>query len=74
MSGAATSIGTSTAVAARPIHSGRRDFRLFWSGQAVSSVGDQFAIVALPWLALILTGSALALGSVLAMMACRARH
>ncbi len=47
----------------------RRDFRLFWAGQAVSSLGDQFALVALPWLALVLTGSALALGSVLALMA-----
>jgi predicted ATPase len=48
---------------------GRRDFRLFWSGQAISSLGDQFALVALPWLALVLTGSALALGGVLALMA-----
>jgi MFS family permease len=47
----------------------RRDFRLLWSGQAVSSLGDQFALVALPWLALVLTGSALALGTVLALMA-----
>ena len=47
----------------------RRDFRLMWAGQAVSSLGDQFALVALPWLALVLTGSALALGGVLAVMA-----
>jgi MFS family permease len=40
-----------------------------WAGQAVSSLGDQFALVALPWLALVLTGSALALGGVLAVMA-----
>jgi MFS family permease len=46
-----------------------RDFRLLWAGQAVSSLGDQFALVALPWLALVLTGSALALGTVLALMA-----
>ncbi len=46
-----------------------RDFRLLWSGQAISSLGDQFALVALPWLALVLTGSALALGTVLALMA-----
>ena len=47
----------------------RRDFRLLWLGQGISSLGDQFALVALPWLALVLTGSALALGTVLALMA-----
>jgi MFS family permease len=46
-----------------------RDFRLLWIGEAVSSLGDQFALIALPWLALVMTGSALALGSVLALMA-----
>ena len=46
-----------------------RDFRLLWLGEAISSLGDQFALIALPWLALVLTGSALALGSVLALMA-----
>ena len=46
-----------------------RDFRLLWVGEAVSAIGDQFALIALPWLALVLTGSALALGSVLALMA-----
>jgi hypothetical protein len=46
-----------------------RDFRLLWIGEAVSTLGDQFAMIALPWLALVLTGSALALGTVLALMA-----
>ena len=46
-----------------------RDFRLLWIGEAVSAIGDQFAFIALPWLALVMTGSALALGSVLALMA-----
>ncbi len=46
-----------------------RDFRLLWAGEAVSVVGDQFTLIALPWLALVLTGSPLALGSVLALMA-----
>jgi hypothetical protein len=46
-----------------------RDFRLFWLGQAVSALGDQFTFIAIPWLALVLTGSGLALGSVLATMA-----
>jgi MFS family permease len=46
-----------------------RDFRLLWLGEAISGLGDQFALIALPWLALVLTGSGLALGSVLAVMA-----
>jgi hypothetical protein len=46
-----------------------RDFRLLWIGEAISSLGDQFALIALPWLALVLTGSGLALGTVLALMA-----
>ena len=46
-----------------------RDFRLLWVGEAVSALGDQFAMIALPWLALLLTGSPLALGTVLAVMA-----
>jgi MFS family permease len=46
-----------------------RDFRLLWAGEAVSALGDQFALIALPWLALVLTGSALALGGVMAVMA-----
>lgn len=46
-----------------------RDFRLLWTGEAVSTIGDQFALIALPWLALVLTGSALALGGVMAVMA-----
>lgn len=57
-----------TATAARSPF-GVRDFRLLWLGEAVSALGDQFALIALPWLALVLTGSALALGSVLALMA-----
>jgi Na+/melibiose symporter-like transporter len=46
-----------------------RDFRLLWIGESISALGDQFALIALPWLALILTGSSLALGGVLALMA-----
>jgi hypothetical protein len=42
-----------------------RDFRLLFIGQSVSLFGDQFYLVALPWLTLKLTGSGLALGSVL---------
>ena len=42
-----------------------RDFRLLWLGQSVSLFGDQFYLIALPWLTLRLTGSAIALGTVL---------
>jgi MFS transporter len=46
-----------------------RDFRLLWLGEAISTLGDQFTMIALPWLALLLTGDALALGAVMATMA-----
>ena len=42
-----------------------RDFRAVWLGETVSMLGDQFYLVALPWLTLALTGSSLALGLVL---------
>lgn len=42
-----------------------RDFRLLWLGESVSLLGDQFYFVALTWLTLQLTGSGLALGTVL---------
>ncbi|WP_437923256.1 MFS transporter [Sorangium sp. So ce291] len=42
-----------------------RIFRLFWAGEAISVLGDQFYLLALPWLTLELTGSPSALGNVL---------
>ncbi len=42
-----------------------RDFRLVWIGELVSVFGDQFYLVALPWLVLQVTGSALAVGTAL---------
>jgi len=42
-----------------------RDFRLLWLSEAISVVGDQFHFVALSWLVMSLTGSGLALGTVL---------
>ena len=42
-----------------------RDFRLLWLGESVSVFGTQFHLVAMPWLVLQLTGSGLALGTVL---------
>jgi MFS family permease len=43
-----------------------RDFRLVWIGESISILGDQFYMIALPWLALQLTGSGLVLGTVAA--------
>ncbi|MGI8825786.1 MAG: MFS transporter [Chloroflexota bacterium] len=40
-----------------------RDFRLVWTGETISLLGDQFYFVALTWLTLQLTDSALALGT-----------
>jgi MFS family permease len=42
-----------------------RDFRLVFAGESISLIGDQFHFVALAWLTLQLTGSGLALGTVL---------
>ncbi|MGH8325377.1 MAG: MFS transporter, partial [Steroidobacteraceae bacterium] len=46
-----------------------RDFRLLFGGSSISMVGDQFTLVALPWLVLQLTGNPTQLGLVLAVMA-----
>ncbi len=44
------------------------NFRLLWAGQATSILGDQFSMIAMPWLVLKLTGSdPVALGTVLAL-------
>ncbi len=45
---------------------GLRDFRLLWISQAVGRLGDQFYLVALPWLVLKLTGDPLVMSLVLA--------
>lgn len=42
-----------------------RNFRMLWAGSAISAVGDQFYLVALPWVVLQLTGSAVAVGTIL---------
>jgi MFS family permease len=44
-----------------------RDFRLLFTGATTSLLGDQFALIATPWLVLQLTGDPLALGFVLAL-------
>ena len=48
---------------------GNRDFRLLWAGEGVSLLGDQFYLIALPWLVLQLSGNAFAIGTVLALVA-----
>jgi MFS family permease len=40
-------------------------FRLLWIGRTISNLGDQFYLVALPWLVLQLTNSGLALGTIM---------
>jgi MFS family permease len=44
-----------------------RNFRLLWIGEGISLLGDTFYLIALPWLVLQLTGSALALGTIMAL-------
>jgi hypothetical protein len=44
-----------------------RNFRLLWMGQGTSLLGDQFYLIAMPWLVLQRTGDPLALGTVLAL-------
>ena len=44
-----------------------RDYRLLWVGQGISHLGDQFHLIALPWLVLTLTHDPLQLGLVLAL-------
>src|SRR5579859_4710694 len=53
----------------RPSVFANRDFKLLFVGSTISALGDQFTLVALPWLVLKLTGSPAALGLVLAAMA-----
>ncbi|MGH8127681.1 MAG: MFS transporter [Gammaproteobacteria bacterium] len=54
---------------AQPSIFANRDFKLLFGGSTLSAMGDQFTLVALPWLVLKLTGDAAALGLVLAAMA-----
>jgi MFS family permease len=45
-----------------------RNFRWLFAGSLISQLGDQFTLIALPWLVLQLTGDTLVLGTVLAVM------
>ena len=46
---------------------GQRDFRLLFTGTGLSLLGDQFALIATPWLVLQLTDDPMQLGLVLAL-------
>jgi MFS family permease len=46
-----------------------RNFKLFWAGETISLIGDQFYFIALPWLVLMLTSDVLVLGGILALAA-----
>jgi hypothetical protein len=41
-----------------------RAFRLLWIGNTISWTGNQFYLVALPWLVLSLSGSSIGLGAI----------
>lgn len=45
-----------------------KNFRWMMGGGVVSGLGDQFTMIALPWLVLTMTGSALTMGLVIALM------
>ncbi len=47
---------------------GNYNFRLLWLGQGTSLLGDQFFLIAMPWLVLKLTDDPLALGTILAVI------
>lgn len=61
----ATSLTSAPAAPPRRHPLAVRPFRNWWIGNTVSLLGDQFYLVALPWLVLQLTGSSLVLGTVL---------
>jgi MFS family permease len=72
--GEAEPVSTGVAQAAAPAPHNRprlfaplsvRDFRFLWGGEGISILGTQFHLVALPWLVLQVTGSSVALGTVL---------
>ena len=60
---AATSIPAPSTTPQHPLR--EPNFRMLWAGSAISAVGDQFYLVALPWVVLQLTGSAIAVGTIL---------
>ena len=65
-----TSSATPSAGTSRPRNTLLRDRNIAWlmGGGLVSLLGDQFTLVALPWLVLRMTGDTLVLGTVLALL------
>src|ERR1041384_8005024 len=61
----AEQMAETAAAGRRPSIFANAHFRNIWLGGAISALGDQFYLVALPWLVLQLTGSNLAVGTVL---------
>src|SRR6478672_4694196 len=59
----AGAVGPPVAVSVHPLR--LPAFRRLWAGSAISLAGDQFYLVALPWVVLQLTGSAVAMGTIL---------
>ncbi len=62
---ATASVPASLTPAAPPHPLRERNFRMLWVGSAISLFGDQFYLVALPWVVLQLTGSAVAMGTIM---------
>lgn len=63
MAAASISAPSAPPAAQHPLR--ERNFRMLWAGSGISAVGDQFYLVALPWVVLQLTGSAVAVGTIL---------
>jgi MFS family permease len=59
----ATAVLAASSGAGSPLRN--RYFRLLWAGRAISALGDQCYLVALPWLILQLMNSGVALGTVM---------
>jgi len=60
--------GTTTSTLPRAALLRDRNFTWLMSGGAISALGDQFTMIALPWLVLKLTGDPVALGMAVALM------
>lgn len=66
----AASVAVDPSLPPKPAHPLRAPmFRKWWIGASISLVGDQFYLVALPWVILQLTGSAVAMGTIMMLAA-----
>src|SRR5262245_2392327 len=63
----ATAVPQTAAAATHPLWN--PSFRRLWIGSTISMIGDQFYLVALPWLILSLTASSVKLGAIMMMAA-----